>query len=71
VWSEYGLLYEGVFNMKMNESAKLNFALEHVAHLEDYINDESYPSLIEPLQTIKTELENREKSLQKIRRVIL
>ena len=55
----------------MNQETKLNFALEHVAHLEDYINDESYPSLIEPLQTIKTELENREKSLQKIRRVIL
>ena len=49
--------------MRMNDATKLNFALEHIAHLEDYINDDWNPSLIEPLNTIKVELEKQEQSL--------
>ena len=41
----------------MNDETKLNFALEHVAHLEDYIQRES--PLFLPLQTIKIELESQ------------
>ena len=41
--------------MKMNEQTKLMFALEHVAHLEDYIEKQS--PLYHPLTTIKIELE--------------
>ncbi len=41
----------------MNRETELVFALEHVAHLEDYIERES--SIFLPLQTIKTELENQ------------
>ena len=26
--------------MRMNDATKLNFALEHIAHLEDYINEQ-------------------------------
>ena len=50
--------------MRMNDSCKLNFALNHIAHLEDYINEDSNPSLIEPLNTIKLELERQENLLQ-------
>ena len=49
--------------MKMNDLCKLNFALEHIAHLEDYINEDWNPSLIEPLNRIKVELEKQEQSL--------
>ncbi len=42
---------------RMNRETELVFALEHVAHLEDYIERES--SIFLPLQTIKTELENQ------------
>ena len=50
--------------MRMNDSCKLNFALNHIAHLEDYINEDSNPSLIEPLNAIKFELERQENLLQ-------
>ena len=43
--------------MRMNDETKLVFALEHVAHLEDYIKRES--PLFLPLQTIKIELEKQ------------
>ena len=49
--------------MRMNDATKLSFALEHIAHLEDYINDDWNSSLIEPLNTIKVELEKQEQSL--------
>ena len=43
--------------MRMNEETKLIFALEHIAHLEDYIERES--PLYHPLTTIKFALENQ------------
>ena len=43
--------------MRMNNETKLVFALEHVAHLEDYIEKES--PLYHPLTTIKFELERQ------------
>ena len=43
--------------MQMNNQTKLTFALEHIAHLEDYIEKES--SLFDPLSTIKIELEKQ------------
>tara|TARA_B100001173_G_scaffold133862_1_gene116296 strand:+ start:212 stop:400 length:189 start_codon:yes stop_codon:yes gene_type:complete len=49
--------------MRMNDVTKLSFALEHIAHLEDYINDDWNSSLIQPLNTIKVELEKQEQSL--------
>ena len=49
--------------MKMNNLCKLNFAWEHIPHLEDYINEDWNPSLIEPLNRIKVELEKQEQSL--------
>ena len=49
--------------MRMNDATKLSFALEHIAHLEDYINDDWNSSLIQPLNTIKVELEKQEQSL--------
>ena len=54
--------------MKMNDLCKLNFALNHIAHLEDYINKDWNPSLIEPLNTIKVELEKQEHLLQSERK---
>ena len=48
--------------MKMNEQTKLMFALEHVAHLEDYIETES--PLYHPLTTIKFGLEKQLKHEQ-------
>lgn len=41
--------------MRMNRHTELIFALEHISHLEDYIQRES--PLIHPLNTIKIELE--------------
>ena len=41
----------------MNEETKLVFALEHIAHLEDYIERES--PLYHPLTTIKFALEKQ------------
>jgi len=32
--------------MKMNQRAKLNFALEHIAHLEDLLEDNADGALI-------------------------
>jgi len=43
--------------MRMNEQTKLMYALEHVAHLEDYITKDN--PLIHPLTTIKFELEKQ------------
>lgn len=43
--------------MQMNNQTKLTFALEHIAHLEDYIEKES--SLFNSLSTIKIELEKQ------------
>ena len=57
--------------MRMNDATKLNFALEHVAHLEDYINDEWHPELKHKLKTIKEELEKHNKTLQSKGRVLL
>ena len=54
--------------MRMNDATKLNFALEHIAHLEDYINDNWNPSLIQPLHTIKVELEKQEQQLHNNRK---
>lgn len=54
--------------MKMNDLCKLNFALNHIAHLEDYINEDWNPSLMEPLNTIKVELEKQENLLQSKRK---
>ena len=51
----------------MNNYTKLVFALEHVAHLEDYIERES--PLYHPLTTIKFSLEKQlkfEKSRKKL-----
>ena len=48
--------------MRMNNYTKLVFALEHVAHLEDYIEKES--PLYHPLTTIKFELERQLKHEQ-------
>ena len=51
--------------MRMNNYTKLVFALEHVAHLEDLIQEnecENY--LIHPLSTIKFELERQLKHEQ-------
>ena len=42
---------------RMNRETELNFALEHVAHLGDYIERES--PLFFPLSTIKIELERQ------------
>ena len=47
---------------RMNRETELNFALEHIAHLEDYIERES--SLYYPLTTIKFELEKQLKHEQ-------
>ena len=49
--------------MKMNEQTKLLFALEHVAHLEDYIEEQS--PLYHPLTTIKFGLEKQLSSISK------
>ncbi len=49
--------------MRMNEQTKLMFALEHVAHLEDYIETES--PLYHPLTTIKFGLEKQLSSISK------
>ena len=43
--------------MQMNNQTKLTFALEHIAHLEDYIEKKS--SLFDSLSTIKIELEKQ------------
>ena len=48
--------------MKMNEEMKLMYALEHVAHLEDYIERGS--PLFLPLATIKMELQKQLRSEQ-------
>ena len=47
---------------RMNRETELNFALEHIAHLEDYIERES--SLYHPLTTIKYGLEKQLKHEQ-------
>ena len=49
----------------MNQETKLNFALEHVAHLEDLIEENEWKNyLIPPLSTIKFELERQLKNEQ-------
>ena len=48
--------------MRMNRETELNFALEHVAHLGDYIERQS--PLFLPLQTIKIALEKELKHEQ-------
>ena len=57
--------------MRMNDATKLNFALEHVAHLEDYINEKWQPELQHKLKRIKEELEKHHKTLQSKGRVVL
>ena len=52
----------------MNNETKLVFALEHVAHLEDLIEDNEYETyLSQNLSTMKYELE-RQLSLEKDRK---
>ncbi len=47
----------------MNTETKLVFALEHVAHLEDLIEDNEWESfLIQPLSTLKFEFERQLKN---------
>tara|TARA_B100000287_G_C19958104_1_gene513279 strand:- start:3 stop:176 length:174 start_codon:yes stop_codon:yes gene_type:complete len=57
--------------MKMNNQTKLVFALEHVAHLEDLLEENEWENyLIQPLSTIKFELERQlsyEKDRKKLR----
>ena len=51
--------------MRMNNYTKLVFALEHVAHLEDLIQENEWENyLIHPLSTIKFELERQLKNEQ-------
>ena len=46
--------------MRMNEKTKLMFALEHVAHLEDLLVENEWDNnLMQPLTTIKYELERQ------------
>jgi|TARA_B100001964_G_C14194978_1_gene582889 hypothetical protein len=48
---------------RMNDETKLVFALEHVAHLEDLIDDNEWESfLIHPLTTLKFEFERQLKN---------
>tara|TARA_Y100001938_G_C8051022_1_gene411710 strand:+ start:507 stop:677 length:171 start_codon:yes stop_codon:yes gene_type:complete len=49
----------------MNQETKLVFALEHVAHLEDLLEENEWENyLIHPLTTIKFELERQLKNEQ-------
>jgi len=57
--------------MRMNDSTKLNFALEHIAHLGDYINEDWHPELVASLQLIKRRLEEHNEVLQKRKKVVL
>ena len=57
--------------MRMNDATKLNFALEHIAHLEDYINDDWHPELAHKLKMIKDKLEEHHQTLQVRGRVVL
>ena len=44
----------------MNTETKLVFALEHIAHLEDLIEDNDWEDfLIQPLSTLKFEFERQ------------
>ena len=46
--------------MRMNNETKLVFALEHVAHLEDLIEDNEWEQfLVQPLSTMKYEFERQ------------
>ena len=50
---------------RMNNHVKLVFALEHIAHLEDLIEENEWKNyLIPPLSTIKFELERQLKNEQ-------
>ncbi len=50
---------------RMNQETKLVFALEHVAHLEDLLEENEWENyLIHPLTTIKFELERQLKNEQ-------
>ena len=52
----------------MNNQTKLVFALEHIAHLEDLIENNEWESfLIQPLTTMKYEFE-RQLKLEKSRK---
>ena len=43
----------------MNSETKLVFALEHIAHLEDLIEDNDWEDfLVQPLSTLKFEFDN-------------
>ena len=45
---------------RMNNETKLVFALEHIAHLEDLIEDNDWEDfLIQPLSTLKFEFERQ------------
>ena len=57
--------------MRMNDVTKLNFALEHVAHLEDYINEDWHHELQHKLKMIKQTLEEHHRGLQSKGRVVL
>ena len=45
---------------RMNQETKLVFALEHIAHLEDLIEDNEWQDfLVQPLTTMKYEFERQ------------
>tara|TARA_X000000368_G_scaffold54663_1_gene38857 strand:- start:666 stop:848 length:183 start_codon:yes stop_codon:yes gene_type:complete len=45
---------------RMNSETKLVFALEHIAHLEDLIEDNDWEDfLVQPLSTLKFEFERQ------------
>ena len=46
--------------MRMNDATKLNFALEHIAHLEDLIEGNDWKEFLsQPLSTLKFEFERQ------------
>ena len=55
--------------MRMNLETKLVFALEHVAHLEDLIENNEYePYVSQSLSTMKYEFERQLENEQNIKR---
>ena len=54
--------------MKLNSQTKLNFALEHIAHLEDLFEDNADGALLgASLRDIKIILERQQKALSERR----
>ena len=54
--------------MKLNSQTKLNFALEHIAHLEDLLEDNADGALLgAALRDIKIILERQQRALSERR----